>query len=361
MTKNVLLFTHEGDTPALISDMTEALAERGARAMRFDTDRFPMKPTASFRQEDGREIFEFSNGNERMELGPQDAIWYRRARYGGLLPQTMDAQIRRAAQGECEDLLRGMLTAAPCFVLDQPDLVKHCGNKPWQQRVARECGLLTPRTLMTNNPEQAREFLKSCPHGAIAKMLSAFAVYGERNEERVVFTTALKAEHIEKLDGLRYCPMVFQERIEKRLELRITAIGRRLFTAAVDSAKMPGAEVDWREKGVALLRSWSDYSLPAEVEQSLHRYMDRIGMQYSAIDMLVEPSGRHLFLEANPAGEFYWLEDNEPRFPLVDTLADVLTDQPGARRRPHEASSFLASPPQKLELGAAWIPSTPSC
>lgn len=361
MQTKVLLVTHEGDSPTLVDDMTQALARRGARALRFDTDRFPMKPTASFRQEDGREVFEFSDGNERIELGPQDAIWYRRARYGGLLPSTMDVQIRRAAQGECEDLLRGMMTAAPCFVLDPPDLVKHCGNKPWQQRVARECGLLTPRTLMTNNPEQAREFLKSCPHGAIAKMLSAFAVYGEQNEERVVFTTALKAEHIEKLDGLRYCPMVFQERIEKRLELRITAVGRRLFAAAVDSGRMPGAEVDWREKGLALLQSWTEYSLPSEVEQALHRYMDRIGMQYSAIDVLVEPSGRHVFLEANPAGEFYWLDANAPHFPLVDALADVLTDQPGARRRSHESSAFRPSPAQKSELGAAWLPGTPSC
>lgn len=366
MTKNVLLVTYKGDSPTLISEMTEALAQRGARALRFDTDRFPMETMASFRQEDGREIFEFSDGEERIELGSGDAIWYRRARYGGLLPNTMDSQIRRAAQGECEDLLRGMLTAAPCFVLDPPDLVKHCGNKPWQQRIARECGLLTPRTLMTNNPEQAREFLKSCTGGAIAKMLSAFAVYGERNEERVVFTTALKAEHIEKLDGLRYCPMVFQERIEKRLELRITAIGRRLFAAAVDSGSMPGAEVDWREKGIALIRAWSSYSLPSDVEQALHRYMDRIGMQYSAIDMLVEPSGRHVFLEANPAGEFYWLDDNEPRFPLVDTLADVLTDQPGARRRSadigtSEASAFRAGPPQKSEAAAAWLPAAPSC
>lgn len=364
MTKKVLLVTYEGDSPTLITNMTEALARRGAQALRFDTDRFPMKQTASFRQDEGREIFEFSDGSERIELGPGDAIWYRRARYGGQLPMTMDAQIRRAAVGECEDLLRGMLTAAPCFVLDPPDLVKHCGNKPWQQRLARECGLATPRTLMTNNVEQAREFLKSCTHGAIAKMLSAFAVYGERNEERVVFTTALKAEHIEKLDGLRYCPMVFQERIEKRLELRITAIGRRLFAAAVDSGRMPGAEVDWREKGLALINAWSAYSLPADVEQALHRYMDRIGMQYSAIDMLVEPGGRHVFLEANPAGEFFWLDDQEPHFPLVDAMADVLTDLPGARRRssePSEASVFHAGPTQKPETGAAWLSGAPSC
>jgi hypothetical protein len=55
-------------------------------------------------------------------------------------------------------------------------------------------------------------------------------------------------------------------------------------------------------------------------------------MQYSAIDMIVEPSGRHVFLEANPAGECFWLQYNSPNFPLSEALADVLLGEPGARR-----------------------------
>jgi glutathione synthase/RimK-type ligase-like ATP-grasp enzyme len=185
---------------------------------------------------------------------------------------------------------------------------------------------------MTNDPEAAREFITSCPGGAIAKMLAAFAVYGEGGEENVVMTTALSEQHLEQLDGLRYSPMVFQEKIEKRLELRITVIGSRMFAAAVDSQAQPGAEVDWRERGVSLLASWMPYTLPVEIEAKLERYMQRIGMQYSAIDMIVEPNGRHVFLEANPAGECFWLEYNSPNFPLSVALADVLLDVPGARR-----------------------------
>ena len=55
-------------------------------------------------------------------------------------------------------------------------------------------------------------------------------------------------------------------------------------------------------------------------------------MQYSAIDLLVEPDGRHVFLEANPAGECFWLEHYAPHFPLTEALADVLLGVPGARR-----------------------------
>lgn len=332
MSKKVVLFTFSDDSPYMLSAMERALQARGAVCLRFDTDRFPLTAQASFRQEAGAESITFCDGQDSVTLGPDDAVWYRRVRYAAKLPHEMDAQLRAACVAETESLLRGLIAAAPCFVLDSPDLVKECGHKPRQQRLARELGLCTPRTLMTNQPAEAAAFLRSCPRGAIAKMLSAFAIYDEKKEEHVVYTTALSEEHVGKLGDLRFCPMVFQERIEKQLELRITVVGNRMFAAAIDSQAMPGAEVDWRERGVTLIRSWVPYTLPREVEERLHAYMQRIGMQYSAIDMIVEPSGRHVFLEANPVGEFYWLEHNAPSFPLTDAIADVLCDVPGARR-----------------------------
>jgi hypothetical protein len=300
--------------------------------MRFDTDRFPIDAHAAFAQGHDGEVIRFRTDGQELCVEANDAIWYRRARWAGKLPQDMDRQLRHGCVSESKALLLGMLAAAPCFIMDSPDLVRRRGHKPAQQRLAREVGLATPRTLMTNDPEQARAFIASCPNGAIAKMLSAFPIMDENGEEQVVFTTALTDRHVAELDGLRFSPMVFQEQLQKRLELRITVIGTQMFAAAIDSARTEGAQTDWRERGVTLLRSWMPYTLPKEVERSLHLYMERIGMQYSAIDIIVEPDGRHVFLEANPAGECFWLEYNSPNFPLSVALADVLLDEPGARR-----------------------------
>ncbi|MFO7567880.1 MAG: MvdD family ATP-grasp ribosomal peptide maturase [Enhygromyxa sp.] len=330
--KKVVMITKSSDITGMLQELRKHLEDRGAEVMRFDTDRFPTEAQAGFAQDRASEALYFRNPDQELRIEADDAIWYRRADWAAKLPMDMEAQLRRGCVAESKALLRGMLAAAPCFVMDSPDLVRQRGHKPFQQRLARELGLETPRTLMTNDPAEAREFIASCPGGAIAKMLSAFPVYDENGVEQVVFTTSLDDEHLDKLDGLRYSPMVFQEKIQKRLELRITAIGARLFAAAVDSQSTEGAEVDWRERGVSLLRSWQPYTLPAAVEQALHRYMERIGMQYSAIDMIVEPEGRHVFLEANPAGECFWLEYNSPNFPLSVALADVLLDEPGARR-----------------------------
>jgi glutathione synthase/RimK-type ligase-like ATP-grasp enzyme len=332
MSKRVVMVTHSGDSTGMLEELRAQLTRRGAEVFRFNTDLFPTELQASFSQESGRETVRLGCMEGEVILGPEDVIWYRRARWAQGLPTTMDPQLRNGSMLESKTLLLGMMAAAPCAVIDSPDRVRYWEHKPRQMTAARQLGLATPRTLATNDPEQARAFVASCPEGVIAKMLSAFPVIGERGEERVVFTTEITAEHLDKIDGLRFSPMAFQEKIKKHLELRITAVGSRLFTAAVDSQKVAGAEIDWRQRGVSLLDSWVEYELPGDVERMLARYMERTGMQYSAIDVLVEPGGRHVFLEANPVGECFWLQYNAPRFPLSETLASVLLGEPGARR-----------------------------
>lgn len=332
MSKKVLLVTYTGDITGMIPELTRTLESRGAEVMRFDNDVFPTEAQIVLSQNSMNVGLRFRYKGREMRLGPEDAIWYRRGRTAEKLPMDMERQLRHGAMLESKALLYGALGSAPCFVIDPPHVVRTNEHKPRQLHIARELGLEIPRSLMTNDPEEARDFVESCPGGAVAKMLSAFPVYDNGGVEQVVFTTLITRDHLDKLDGLRYSPMVFQERIRKHLELRITVIGNRLFTAAVDSEKTAGADIDWRARGVTLLQSWREYKLPADVESRIHQYMDRIGLQYSAIDIIVDPDGRHIFLEANPAGECFWMQYNEPKYPLSTALADVLLDEPGARR-----------------------------
>ena len=154
-------------------------------------------------------------------------------------------------------------------------------------------------------------------------MLSSFAVYDERGREQVVFTNRVREEDLEDLGGLSLCPMTFQERVEKRLELRATVVGRRVFTASIDSQTSARAAHDWRRDGVRLVEEWQPYQLPPEAEQPLLALMDYFGLNYGAADFILTPDGRHVFLELNPSGEFFWLEHG-PGLPVSQALADVL-------------------------------------
>jgi hypothetical protein len=174
-----------------------------------------------------------------------------------------------------------------------------------------------------------REFAAENETGIVAKMLRAPVIRGPAGLQGV-FTTALTPQDLSDLDGLRLCPMVFQERIEKRLELRVTVVGQRVFTAALDSQQIAGAESDWRQNPAAVARAWQSYTLPRDVARMVSALMDRLRLNYGAADFILTPNGRYVFLEINPGGQFGWLE-TELGLPISEAIADVLVDS-SARR-----------------------------
>lgn len=329
-TKTVLIVTKSDDNEC-IEAVSRAIEERGGRAFRFDTDAYPSTVRLSLEVAQGGDRHVLEAGGERLDLRTVDAVWYRRMNLGARLPAEMDKQMRHACVLETKATVNGMLASLGVFQMNRPIRVRWAENKEMQLELARDLGLDVPRTLITNDPAAVRAFADACGAGGIvAKMLSSFAIR-EGEEEKVVFTNRVGPDDLAHLEGLDLSPMTFQEAVPKRLELRVTVIGKRIFAAAIDSQTVARAKVDWRREGASMLDEWKRYELPREVEARLGELVDRLGLDYGAIDVILTPDGRHVFLEVNPAGEFYWLE-RCPGFPLTDAIAEALMEK-GARRR----------------------------
>jgi glutathione synthase/RimK-type ligase-like ATP-grasp enzyme len=154
----------------------------------------------------------------------------------------------------------------------------------------------------------------------VTKMQSSFAIY-RKGIENVVFTTQVKREDLKDLSGLQYCPMIFQELIPKKIELRATVVGNKVFTAAVDSQQHEHTKIDWRVDGIGLLEAWVPYQLPKSIERALLKLVAAFGLNYAAADFIVTPDGRHVFLEINAGGEWFWLQRVHP---IAEAMADLL-------------------------------------
>ena len=230
--------------------------------------------------------------------------------------------MRHASLGEASAAVHGMLASLNAFRVDHLHYIRQAENKQLQLQIARELGLDTPRTLTTNDPAAVRAFAKSCEGEMVTKMLSSFAIYDE-GKELVVFTNAVKPEDLADLSGLSLCPATFQELLPKALEIRATVVGQRVMSAAVDSQLSARAAHDWRRDGLRMLKEWRPYQLPLEVEEKILRLMDYFSLNYGAIDIILTPDGKHVFLELNPCGEFFWLE-RSPGLPISDAIADLL-------------------------------------
>ncbi|CCI04792.1 MvdD family ATP-grasp ribosomal peptide maturase [Microcystis aeruginosa] len=324
MTVLILTFSRDNESIPLVIKEIEA---RGEKAFRFDTDRYPTEVKLDIYYGDSERVI-ITDGENKLDLSEVSSIWYRRMRYGAKITKTMDKQFRDASVEEARRSVRGMIASLKGFHFDKMSNVDLTNNKQLQLQVARELGLLTPRTLTSNNPEAVKQFAQEFKEqGIVTKMLSSFAIYGEQGEELVVFTNPVTDDDLENMEGLRFCPMTFQENIPKALELRTTIVGHHVFTAAVNSQSVEGATYDWRKEGRALKDAWKPYDLPEDVEKKLRQLMAHFGLNYGAIDIIVTPDGRHVFLEVNPVGEFFWLELMPPHFPISEAIAKILLTQ----------------------------------
>ncbi len=323
---NILIITHSQDNES-IPLVIKAIEQRAGNVFRFDTDRFPTEITLDVYYTQKTEQLILASESQKLDLTEVSAVWYRRLATGGLIPTTMEPQIRQASIGESRATILGMIASLRAFHLDSRVNVEQAKHKQLQLQIARELGLEVPRTLTSNNPEKVLSFAQECSGGIITKMLSSFAVYDSQGREQVVFTNPVKAEDLEHLAGLRFCPMTFQEQIPKALELRTTIVGQQIFTAAIDSQRLPQARSDWRRKGLALLKEWQPYQLPQALETKLLKLLNYFGLNYGAIDLIFTPDERYVFLEVNPVGEFFWLEKYSG-LPISQAIAELLLTHP---------------------------------
>ena len=326
---SILIITHSNDNES-IARVRETIARKGGHTIRFDTDRYPTDVRLTAYSASGDERLTLTNEEGEFDLREVTAVWHRRISFGAQLPKTLEKQLRHASLGETSAAAHGMLASLKAFRMDHLHHIRHAENKQLQLQVARELGLNIPRTLTTNDPSTVRAFAESCENGIVTKMLSSFANYDE-GKELVVFTNAVKPEDIEDLSGLSLCPATFQELLPKSLEIRVTVVGQRVMSASIDSQVSTRAIHDWRRDGLRMVHDWRPYQLPIAIEEKILRLMDHFSLNYGAIDVILTPDGKHVFLELNPCGEFFWLE-RSPGLPISDAIADVLLGH-AARRQ----------------------------
>jgi MvdD family ATP-grasp ribosomal peptide maturase len=317
----ILIVSYSNDNPS-VARVADAVAAHGGIAYRFDSDRFPTELRLVSRYSGQEERLVLAGDDYELDLRSVSAVWYRRVAIGQRIPRTMDPQLRRTAIDESRATVYGLIASLDAFHLDPVHRLRRAENKQLQLKIARAVGLRIPRTLMTNEPEAVRRFARECPAGMVMKTLTSFAIYAG-GLEKVVFTNPVEAEHLERLDELRYCPATFQERLPKALELRATIVGDRVYTGSIDSQRSERARVDWRRDGLGLIDRWQPYELPVDVEQGLLKLMRALGLHYGAADLILTPDGRHVFLELNPNGEFFWLE-RHAGLPISSAIAELL-------------------------------------
>jgi len=173
-------------------------------------------------------------------------------------------------------------------------------NKLYNLIVAHDVGLCVPNTFVFTNKDQIIENkikyknLITKPLGSNIVQYSNFVIGG--------YTEQVLKKDI--YDNDTTFPSLFQEKIEKRYELRIFHLDGKNYASAIFSQTNKQTSVDFRKYSKEKPNRVVPFNLPNKISFQINQFMKRIGMKSGSLDIIVDKDNKYIFLEVNPIGQF---------------------------------------------------------
>lgn len=195
--------------------------------------------------------------------------------------------------------------------------------KLFQLKVAKKLGFTIPNTLVSSKKATIKKFIKTHENQCAIKSITNV---NRVSTPKVIdyFTHKLTLDYFceyYKKKELNY-PLMVQEYIEKKYELRITVIGNKIFPIAIYSQQNDKSKTDYRIYEMDKIPH-IEVKLPKPIEDLCFNLCRKLRLQYGAIDMAVTPKDEYIFFEINPGGQYLWLED-QTGVPLSEAMANLL-------------------------------------
>src|SRR5262249_26224271 len=141
----------------------------------------------------------------------------------------------------------------------------------------------------------------------IIKAVSIGWVETASGEQFEIYTRRVDPNDLRDADAVSKCPVLLQELVPKRRELRVTVVGDSVFCTAITPADGTRFPIDWRAVNDTSLR-YEATTLGRELENRCVETTRRYGLVFSALDLVETPSGDIVFLELNSNGQWAWIE-----------------------------------------------------
>jgi len=186
-------------------------------------------------------------------------------------------------------------------------------NKILQLKLAKEIGFQCPKTIVTNT--EKLELIDDLPY--IVKSLDT-AVLRIDDKEAFVYSNIVTGKEI-KSSNLRLAPIILQEYIYPKIDVRVTVIGGVIYAVRIIKDNR-GIDEDWRKEKQNV--KFVPFKLPESVESNCIELVKRLDLSFGAID-LIESNHSYYFIELNPTGEWAWLVETA-NLKIYEGISDFL-------------------------------------
>lgn len=256
----------------------------------------------------------------QIDLGAIKGAYFRRPQPLDVQSDDLTSSLRKYIFEEWNYIMRSIYLELGEKWFSHPSNIILAEDKPKQLKLAREIGFSVPETVITNE----REALRSLFSGGdvIAKPLKQSLLEDPKGLGSVIYTNDI--ESFNEIEGiaLRAAPVIFQRKLAKQFDLRVTVVEENVFSVAIKSQVFEKTQTDWRHSSVVQLEH-EVFHLPEQIEERCRELVKRLGLRFGAIDLVLDKFGEFWFLECNPNGQWAWIE-NRTGLPIAAAIVDAM-------------------------------------
>lgn len=298
----------------------KALMNRGHEVDTMLGDNFPEKTSFTFISTSEDIETYYTDEASRTKMSQYDVIWHRRPVLYKLPPTIPSEDIQFAANENNAMAYAWMACQQSAFWINNPFSKARALSKPLQLKLALSNNLKIPKTLISNNPTDIKDFVSN-NKDVIYKPLTGF-VWNEENKKTMTYTSRVKTEDLPKDNILRLAPGIFQTLINKKFEVRAQFFGHSCFAIAIETEKLEYGGLDYRRDPNK--PSCSQIQLPKNVFQACISIMSDLGIVSGGFDFMVTKKDAWIFLEVNEAGQFLFIEGLCKELNLTTAFCDFI-------------------------------------
>lgn len=290
------------------------LKQRGKRYLRVNRDRFGEYKIGYDLSQDILQV-EMDGDIYQIEPGTLKSIYFRAPVF--LRTDKAYSLERQLYRSQWSSFIRNLIILDGAKWINHPVATYRAENKLYQLKCAKRLGLNVPKTYVGNSaPENI-----SLTSPYIVKPLDT-ALFYEDGDELFTYSTMVTGQELLDYE-LKSAPIVLQECLQNKVDLRVTIVGERVFPVSI-TTEGAGIEGDWRRLEKERLR-YTPVSIPDKVTEQLLALMRLLRLEFGGIDLAILDD-TYYFIEVNPTGEWGWLTSTA-HLPIDSAIVDALVEE----------------------------------
>lgn len=236
-TRMVLILTNNYDPEANLVGI--GLRNKGIDYVRLSIGDIPSKTRIRYKMAENSDILklDFSIQKRLVDSSQVSLVWLRNFDISEI--NVGGDELSRIFSVQQWDLaFQILLSNLSCEWISSPLATRQAGDRGKQLSSAKAIGFDIPATIITNDPQAARDFYDYYEGDIVLKALRHHSVQ-LKGKVYSMYTRKILKQDLSKLDDLVHAPCILQKRLASKSELRVTVVGERVFAAELHSEATP--------------------------------------------------------------------------------------------------------------------------